>query len=75
MKRFNQYINGDREFKATMEPIVLKDLEEIKKEQKKKNYESFLDNLKNERKELRELLFDCILNKGTFIDEGLTNEK
>ena len=27
MKRFNQYINGEREFKKTMEPIQLKDPE------------------------------------------------
>lgn len=34
-----------------------------------------MENLKTERKEIRELVFQSIFNKGTFIDEGMDAEK
>ncbi|CAI2361894.1 unnamed protein product [Moneuplotes crassus] len=75
MKRFNQYINGTRLSKSKTDEVILKDPEEIKRATNQKQYDSFLENLKTEREEIRNFVFDSIFNKETFIDEQMTDEK
>jgi len=75
MKRFNQYINGQREFKKTIDTIKLKDEKVIKKELQDTQYENFIKNLEKERTELKDLIFQSIFNKGNFIDEEMNEEQ
>lgn len=57
MKRFNQYINGQREFKKTIDTIELKDEKLIQKELQETQYKKFLKNLEAERTDLKDIIF------------------
>eukprot|EP00343_Euplotes_focardii_P001638 CAMPEP_0205802022 /NCGR_PEP_ID=MMETSP0205-20121125/4203_1 /ASSEMBLY_ACC=CAM_ASM_000278 /TAXON_ID=36767 /ORGANISM="Euplotes focardii, Strain TN1" /LENGTH=141 /DNA_ID=CAMNT_0053067739 /DNA_START=249 /DNA_END=675 /DNA_ORIENTATION=+ len=75
MKRFNQYINGERDFKTTVDQINILDEAKIKKENQEKQYNNYINNLADERKELRDLIFKGIFHRGFFIDEGMDEEQ
>lgn len=75
MKRFNQYINGEREFKTPMEPIVMKEPKQIKKEKNDQEYDRYLKNLQKEQDELRDIIFNALFNMGLFIDSEMSEEE
>ena len=74
MKRFNQYINGEREFKK-IEPVIMKDCEQIKKEKNDIEYDKYLINLQKEQDELRDHVFKALFNRDNFIDSEMTEEQ
>lgn len=76
MRRFNQYMNGEREFKLDeMQQLDLKDESIIKQEKAQKEYDKFLTNLEKERTTLKELILNCLLCKGLFIDDMLSEQQ
>jgi hypothetical protein len=76
MRRFNQYINGDREAKqSNTAPLVIKSDQEVRAIENKKQYESYLNTLDEELLKLRELIYSSLIGRGLFIDDTMTNEQ
>ena len=76
MRRFNQYINGDREAKNTnFVPVDILSDEEVRKNDNKKQYDNFLKTLDTEKEQLKDLIYDSLIGKGLFIDDTMTNDQ
>jgi hypothetical protein len=72
MRRFNQYMNGEREFTFNKEKeIVIKPVEEIKKEKSEKEYEDYIKNIGNEKKELKDLILKAVFIQDSFFESML----
>lgn len=76
MKRFNQYLNGQREPQNLdyIQPVI-KSEDDVRITENLKEYEKFLDTLKEESIKLKELIFNSLIGKGLFIDDTMTDEQ
>lgn len=76
MKRFNQYLNGQREPQNQdyIQPVI-KSEDDVRITENLKEYEKFLDTLKEESIRLKELIFNSLIGKGLFIDDTMTDEQ
>lgn len=76
MKRFNQYMNGEREFVFDKKnEIIIKPVEEIKKEKSEKEFEEFIKNLQKEKKELKGLIINAVFGHDSLFESMLEQGK
>lgn len=76
MKRFNQYINGERDFKLEeFKDLDLKDEKQIKQEKAQEEYDNYLKNLEKERIALKDLIYNSLIGQGLFIDDMLSDQQ
>lgn len=76
MKRFNQYLNGEREPKnPNPDPIDIKNDTVIKYAENKKQYKDFLKTLDKEASQLKDLIYNSLIGRGLFIDDTMTKEQ
>lgn len=72
MKRFNQYLNGDREPTKLPDPIEIKDEATIRLEEANEGFNKFKITLQEESDKLKEIIYNSLIGNGLFIDDTLT---
>lgn len=76
MRRFNQFINGDREEKfEASEEVKVKNDRDVKIDNGKRDYEDYLKKLQNEREEIAELIYTILIVEDNLISEVFSEDQ